>query len=241
MQRRGKMIEKGIISRFLNETLTLKIYKPETFSPLYKYHLCIMQDGDDYYQLGRVATLSDRLHASGAIENTVFVGIHYNDKYDRREKYHPEGKQHEAYKKFLVHEVIPFLDHLLPTYHMSQSRALMGDSLAGTLGLMCALAYPHTFGKVIMQSPYVNDTVLEAVQTVDKAAAIDVYQTIGTNETAVNTTKDGQVNFLQPNRKLAERLRNKGINLIYQEIIGGEHTWKYWQQDLPNALTTLFE
>src|SRR5699024_5346120 len=178
--------------------------------------------------LGQEVVMSDRFPASDGTENIVLVGINYTDKYDRREKYHPEAKQHEAYKKFLVHEVIPFLDHLLPTYHMSQSRALMGDSLAGTLGLMCALAYPHTFGKVIMQSPYVNDTVLEAVQTVDKAAAIDVYQTIGTNETAVNTTKDGQVNFLQPNRKLAERLRNKGINLIYQEIIGGEHTWKYW-------------
>src|SRR5699024_4255348 len=115
-------------------------------------------------QLGRIATLSDKLHESGVIENTIFAGIHYRDKYDRRAKYHPQGSQHEAYCKFLAHEVVPFLDNALPAYHMNQSRALLGDSLAGTLALMCALAYPHTFGKVMMQSPYVDETVLKAVE-----------------------------------------------------------------------------
>ncbi|MFD2629671.1 alpha/beta hydrolase [Oceanobacillus kapialis] len=240
MGRKGSMIEKQIKSSYLQETMTLKLYQPESFSPLYKYNICIMQDGNDYYQMGRIATLSDRLHDSKEMNNTVFVGIHYKDKYDRREKYHPDGDQNQAYIKFLVHEVVPLLDELLPTYHMGQSRALMGDSLAGTLALMTAIKYPNTFGKVIMQSPYVDDTVLQAAKDAPAIHGIDIYHTIGTEETSVDTTDGKSVNFLAPNRKLYNLLTSKGVSYVYHELEDGEHTWKYWQQDMKRLLTTMF-
>lgn len=239
MGRKGTMIEKEIDSKYLEEVMTLKLYKPEAFSSLYKYHICIMQDGNDYYQLGRAATLSDRLHAGEEIENTVFVGIHYNDKYDRREKYHPSGAKQDAYIKFLVYEVVPLLDDLLPTYHMGRSRTLMGDSLAGTLALMTALRYPHTFGQVIMQSPYVDDTVMDAVRNAENIHSIDIYHTIGLEETEVDTTAGTKEDFLTPNRALNKLLEEKGVSYIYHEL-EGEHTWKAWQKDLKRALTSMF-
>ncbi|MBP2258619.1 enterochelin esterase-like enzyme [Virgibacillus campisalis] len=234
------MIEKEIESSYLNETMTLKLYQPESFSPLNKYHICIMQDGNDYYQLGRVATLSDRLHSKEAIENTVFAGIHYQDKYDRRKKYHPSGEQQQDYIKFLIHEVVPLLDDMYPTYQMGRSRALMGDSLAGTLALMTALKYPNTFGKVIMQSPYVDEKVIDAVQNAKNMESIDIYHTIGENETAVGTTDGSVQDFVTPNRELNELLKAKGASYQYEELKNGEHTWKYWQKDLPNILPIMF-
>lgn len=239
MGRKGTMNEQEIDSKYLDEVITLKLYQPEAFSPLYKYHICIMQDGNDYYQLGRAATLSDRLHTNEEIENTVFVGIHYHDRYDRREKYHPNGEKQEAYIKFLVYEVVPLLDDLLPTYHMGHSRTLMGDSLAGTLAFMTALRYPHTFGNVIMQSPYVDDTVMDAVRTAKDIHSIDIYHTIGTDETEVVTTAGTKEDFLSPNRALNQLLEEKGVNYIYHEL-DGEHTWKAWQKDLKRALISMF-
>ncbi|SHG30341.1 alpha/beta hydrolase [Ornithinibacillus halophilus] len=240
MARKGKMIVEQIESEFLQQSMELKIYQPETFSPLYKYHLCIMQDGNDYYQMGRIATLSDQLHDDFEIENTVFVGIHYKDRYDRLKKYHPDGEQNEAYTKFLIREVVPFLDDLLPTYNMGGARTLMGDSLAGTLALMTALKYPNTFGKVIMQSPLVNDTVLNAVNEAKRLDTIDIYHTIGTNELSVETSMEPDVDFVTPNRQLRDLLETKGLTYTYKEIENGEHTWKYWQKDMPNALKTMF-
>lgn len=240
MGRKGKMIDKEIKSSYLNETMTLRIYQPESFSPLYKYHVCIMQDGNDYYQIGRVATLSDRLHSDMEISNTIFVGIHYQDKFDRWKKYHPDGEQNKAYIKFLVHEVVPFLDDLLPTYNMGQTRTLMGDSLAGTLALLTAFKYPNTFGKVIMQSPYVNETVLKTIKQTDAIQPIDIYHTIGQDETAVSLSNGNTENFINPNRELKELLYNKNVTYHYHEITNGEHTWKYWQKDLPNALESMF-
>ncbi|WP_026905766.1 alpha/beta hydrolase [Paucisalibacillus globulus] len=240
MARKGKMQEHIINSVYLEENMTLKIYQPETFSPLYKYHICIMQDGNDYYQMGRVATFSDQLHDDAEIENTIFIGIHYKDRYDRLKKYHPSGEQYEAYSKFLMKEVVPYLDDILPTYHMGGTRALMGDSLAGTLALTMAIKYPNTFGKVIIQSPLVDEMVLEAVKNTSKIHALDIYHTIGTSETNVDTTKGLKVDFLTPNRELKEVLEQKRLTYHYKEIQDGEHTWKYWQNDMVNALKTIF-
>lgn len=237
--RKGKMFDKKINSKYLNETMTLTLYQPETFSPMYKYHICIVHDGNDYYQLGRLATLSDQLHEDVEITNTIFVGIHYIDRFDRRKKYHPSGELNEAYTKFLVHEVVPFLDELLPSYHMAQSRALMGDSLAGTLSLMTALKYPHTFGKVIMQSPYVDETVIKQAKHAEHIDTIDIYHTIGIGETEVPTIEGTKEDFITPNRDLHQVLKNAHMSYTYYELPDGKHTWKYWQQDLPRALTTM--
>jgi enterochelin esterase-like enzyme len=241
LARKGKMLEQEINSNYLGENMTLKIYQPESFSPLYKYHICIMQDGNDYYQMGRVATFSDRLHDNAEIEPTIFVGIHYRDRYDRLKKYHPSGEQYEAYTKFLMKEVVPLLDDLLPSYHMGGSRALMGDSLAGTLALTMAVKYPNTFGKVIIQSPLVDEIVLEKVKNASNLQGLTIYHTIGTAETSVDTTKGSGVDFLTPNQKLRDLLEQKGLTYHYKEIPNGEHTWKYWQNDMENALKTIFD
>lgn len=238
-RRKGTMIEETINSSYLDEEMVLKIYQPPAFSPMYKYHICIMQDGEDYYQMGRLATLSDTLHEEVEITNTVFVGIHYEDRFDRLKKYHPDGEQFEEYMKFLAFEVASFLDDLLPTYQMSQSRALMGDSLAGTIALLTAIKYPHTFGKVIMQSPLVDESVLELVDQAKKLDGIDIYHSIGTNETKVPTTKENEVDFVTPNRFLHKKLIERDTTYTYHEIEGGLHTWKYWQDDLKRALMTV--
>ncbi|WP_407271017.1 alpha/beta hydrolase [Radiobacillus sp. PE A8.2] len=239
MGRKGKMIERQLNSSYLDETMTIKCYLPEVFTPLGNYHICIMQDGDDYFRMGRVATVSDKLHDDGEIEPTVFVGIHYNDKYDRKEKYHPTGSKQKAYIDFLVREVVPLLDEEIPSDQVGASRTLMGDSLAGTLALQTAITYPQTFGKIIMQSPYVDNTVLEMVERADTSVSLSIYHTIGTDETVVEMSTGGEMDFLTPNRKLEQLLSHKPFNYSYYEL-DGPHTWKPWQTDLPRALTSMF-
>ena len=48
---------------------------------------------------------------------------------------------------------------------MGKGRVLIGDSLGGTVSFMTALMYPHTFGKVVMQSPFVDETVMNLAKT----------------------------------------------------------------------------
>lgn len=240
MARKGKMFDKEIESTFLKEKMVLKIYEPEEFNSLYENNVCIMQDGDDYFQLGRVATVSDKLHTEEDIINTTFVGIHYIDRFDRLKKYHPDGEQFDAYINFLTKEVLPLLEEILPINPLGTVWTLMGDSLAGTIALMCALKYPKMFQKVIMQSPLVDDTVLLAAKNCEGVHALEVYHSIGLKETAVGTTKDGRVDFLEPNQQLSTILTEKLTSYHYKEMEQGNHTWKFWQKELPTVLKLMF-
>jgi enterochelin esterase-like enzyme len=234
-QQQGTIEEISFSSNSLGENLTLLIYKPVNFSPLYKYHLVIAQDGDDYFNLGRIARITEELLEEKQIPNTIIVGIPYKDVKDRREKYHPDGEQHLTYIRFLAHELVPYLDQHYPTYQMGRGRALIGDSLGGTVSLLAALQYPHTFGKVAMQSPFVNSTITDKVKSFSTPHLLQIYHVVGTLESTVETI-DGQVmDFVTPNRELAKVIQSNAFESFYGEF-EGNHTWTYWQPDLSRAL-----
>lgn len=236
---RGTIKDLTVSSKELGEEIQLLVYLPASFSPLFKYSIIIAQDGKDYFQLGRIGRTADELLKNHDIENIIIVGIPYKDVEDRRKKYHPSGEQHNAYIRFLAHELVPFLDKEFPTYQMGMGRALMGDSLAATVSLMAALLYPHTFGKVLLQSPMVNEEVLKAVQEFNQPHLVNIYHVIGKKETAVQTSDNKVIDFLSPNRELAKLLSEKQFSYFYDEF-DGNHTWTYWQPDLKRALKKMF-
>jgi enterochelin esterase-like enzyme len=236
---KGTVKELTFESKELGEVLQILVYLPANFSPLYKYSLLIAQDGRDYFQLGRIGRLADEFLYNREIENLIIVGIPYKDVEDRRRKYHPEGDQNHQYIRFLAHELVPFLDQEFPTYHMGSTRALIGDSLGATVSLMTALQYPHTFGKVLLQSPFVDNSVLKLVDDFSDAQLLNIYHVIGTQETDVKTTNGKISNFLNPNRELSSIISRKPFSYFYEEF-NGNHTWAYWQPDLRRALKLLF-
>lgn len=235
----GKIQEVTLNSKELGEDITMLVYLPANYSPLYKYSLLIAQDGRDYFQLGRLGRVADELLAKKEIENVIIAGIPYQSVEDRRRKYHPAGEQHQAYIRFLAHELVPYLDREYPTYQMGMGRALIGDSLAATVSLMAAIQYPHTFGKVLLQSPYVNDQVTTAVKEFRETSLLNIYHTVGEKETAVKTTSAKEKDFLTPNRELSTIFKEKGFPYFYDEFAGG-HTWTYWQPDLKRAIKLMF-
>jgi enterochelin esterase-like enzyme len=236
---KGSVKELLFKSNELGEELEILIYLPANYSPLYKYSLLIAQDGQDYFQLGRIGRFVDELLYKREIENILVVGIPYKNVEDRRKKYHPDGEQHQAYTRFLAHELVGFLDHEFPTYQMGSTRALIGDSLGASISLLTALQYPYTFGKVLLQSPFVNDVVLEKIKSFSKPELLDIYHVVGNNETEVNTT-DGRIqNFLIPNREMSKLCLERSFTYFYEEFYG-DHSWTYWQPDLKRALSLMF-
>ncbi|WP_210364534.1 alpha/beta hydrolase-fold protein [Bacillus sp. REN3] len=235
----GKIQEITLQSKALGEEVTMLVYLPATFSPLYKYSLLIAQDGRDYFQLGRIGRVADELLGKKEIENLIIVGIPYDSVEDRWKKYHPKGEKHQAYIRFLAHELAPYLDAEFPTYQMGMGRALIGDSLAATVSLLAALQYPHTFGKVLLQSPYVNEQVIEAVESFGQPGLLNIYHTVGKKETNVKTSSSKQKDFLAPNRELSSLLKSKDYPYFYDEF-DGDHTWTHWQPDLKRAIRMMF-
>ena len=217
---KGTIKELTIKSNELGEDVLLLVYLPANFSPLFKYSLLIAQDGRDYFQLGRIGRLADEYLNKREIENLIIIGIPYKDVGDRRNKYHPDGEQHQQYIRFLAHELVPFLDREFPTYHMGTTRALIGDSLGATVSLMTALHYPHTFGKVILQSPYVDDQVIDLVERFTKTEFLEIYHIVGNLETNVPTTNGKISDFLTPNRTLLILLKVRQLHISMMNSMG---------------------
>ncbi len=236
---KGTIKEHTIKSNELGEEILLLVYLPANFSPLYKYSLLIAQDGKDYFQLGKIGRLADEYLFEREIENLIIVGIPYKNVEDRRRKYHPDGDQHQKYIRFLAHELVPFLDQKFPTYHMGYTRALIGDSLGATVSLMTALQYPHSFGKVLLQSPYINEKVLDMVNSFTETELLEIYHIVGNQETEVQTTNGRISDFLTPNRELSALFTSKSFTYFYDEF-DGDHTWTYWQPDLKRAIKKMF-
>ncbi|MCZ0756115.1 alpha/beta hydrolase [Anoxybacillus sp. J5B_2022] len=235
---KGIVTEQTIYSHELEEEVTLLIYLPSMFSLLYKYSLLIAQDGKDYFMFGKVGRVVEQLMEERKIDRTIVVGIPYKNVHDRYEKYHPNGGKHTAYLKFLANELVPYLDQEFPTYQMGMGRALIGDSLGGTVSLLAGLTYPHTFGKIAMQSPYFNEAILEKIEQFTEPHLLQLYHSIGTEETAVKTTDGNVRDFVTPNRNARDRFIQKGFDYTYEEF-SGDHTWTYWQPDLPKALASI--
>jgi enterochelin esterase-like enzyme len=232
--------ELNIWSEFLQEEITLMVYVPPAYSPLYTYPVLYASDGQDYFHLGRIARIADEGIENGEINDFIVVGIPYKNVNDRREKYHPKGEKCVEYQRFLVEELVPFIDRRYSTHELAYGRALIGDSLAGTISLITSLNYPHTFANVLMQSPYINEQVKSLVEDFsNETAPLDIYHVIGTEEKEVETTKGKTKDFLTPNRELKEIFEEKPFAYFYDEF-SGDHTWTFWQPDLKRTIKHIY-
>ncbi|MCG3085564.1 esterase family protein [Anoxybacillus sp. LAT_35] len=229
------MQELKLHSQHLDEELSLPVYCSKPVTPLYKHLVIIAQDGQDYFMFGKIGRVIDELGI-----RAVVIGVPYRNVSDRYEKYHPNGKKREAYMRFLANELAPLVDEQFSTYQMGATRILVGDSLAGTVSLLTAMTYPHTFGKVVMQSPYVNDDVMTHVQSFTDWHLLALYHSVGIKETEVKTTDGAVRNFIEPNRALAHVLQAKQSRYHYEEF-DGDHSWTYWQPNLPIGLKKVIE
>ncbi len=236
---RGTINEVAFFSASLNEEVELLIYVPANYTPLNKYNILIASDGKDYFQLGGITRIADELLNDYEIENIIIVGIPYKSVEDRRKKYIPTGELHEAYLRFLAHELVPYLDQEYSTYQLGSTRGVIGDSMAATVSLLAAFKYPTIFGKAILQSPYVDEHVLKIVEESNNMNAVSIYHVIGKGEDKVLTTDKKIKDFLAPNRQLHTLLNSKGYETFYEET-DGNHTWKYWKPDLKRALIENF-
>ena len=236
---KGTINDLAFYSESLQEEIELLVYVPANYTPLNKYNILLASDGKDYFQLGGITKLADELINEFEIENIIIVGIPYKNIHDRKSKYIPTGEKHEAYLRFLAHELVPFIDREYSTLQMGSTRGLIGDSMAATVSLLAALKYPNIFSKTILQSPYVDENVLEIVQESQAHNHISIYHIIGKEEIEVLTTDKTIKDFLTPNRKLHQLLTEKGYKTFYEEF-EGNHTWKYWKPDLRRALIENF-
>ncbi|QAY66025.1 alpha/beta hydrolase [Paenibacillus protaetiae] len=229
------ILKETITSRYLPEgERALRIYLPPGYNELLSYPVVYCQDGEDFFNFGRIATTANQLILDEGVEPFIIVGIEVNKKV-RTAEYAPDGDRHDDYVTFFGEELVPFIENKYPVRRDPEYRLLAGDSLGATVSFHIALAYPELFTRVLSLSGAYFERSLEIMEIPRDLTWLRIYMIVGLQETAYETTDRGVYNFVELNRSARKLLEGYGADVYYEEK-DGQHQWGFWQKELPAAL-----
>lgn len=227
------IIKKEIPSQPLQQTRSIRVFLPPGYNELVTYPVVYCQDGEQFFNFGRIATHATRLILDEGMEPVMIVGVDA-DLPRRTDEYSPSGRLFDDYCQFFVSELVPFIENEFPVRSSKEERILAGDSLGGTVSLHLALDRPDLFCKVISLSGAFMESTQERLREETDLSELDIYMLIGQDETEVETDR-GVFNFLQMNRTARKMLEERGARVRYVEK-PGKHLWGFWQNELSEAL-----
>lgn len=225
-------------SVYLDETKEILIFLPKDGQSLQQnYPLLVLHDGNDYFNLGRIVTQAAQMIHDGKLNPFVMVAVPV-DKEKRASEYAPVGNRHPQHMQMVMKELLPLVRERYPVSPDKEDLVIGGSSLGGTASLHIALKYPEQVNNILSQSGAFFGATNEEIMRQDSLAHLHIYQSIGTSETAVPTHL-GKLDLLARNREIYRNLEEKKAQVHYVEE-DGDHTWGFWQRDLPNALNYFF-
>lgn len=233
------ILKETVESRRLPEgSRNLRVFLPPGYNELLSYPVVYCQDGEDFFNFGRIATTATRLILDEGLEPFLIVGVDV-DKSVRTEEYSPDGARYADYIAFFAEELVPFIEERFSVRQEPQYRILAGDSLGGTASLHLALSYPGLFNRVISMSGAFYPASQQILAQSSDLSGLHMYMIVGLQENAFETDR-GVFDFVQLNRDTAAILKQKGASVFYEEK-DGKHQWGFWQQEMPQALLHFIE
>ncbi|WP_411347138.1 alpha/beta hydrolase [Paenibacillus sp. WLX2291] len=227
------ILKEEIQSRHLGESRTLRIYLPPGYNELLSYPVIYCQDGEEFFNFGRIATYANQLILDDNIEPFIVVGVEVNTKI-RTQEYAPFGSRFDAYTACFAEEIIPYIEGKYPVRTSADERILAGDSLGGSVSMHLALLYPQLFQRIISLSGAYYEQSQKLIAAETNLSALDVYMIVGLQETDFESDT-GVYDFVQLNRDTRDLLLERGATVRYTEK-DGKHLWGFWQKELPDAL-----
>jgi len=222
-------------SRHLPEgSRTLRVYLPPGYDGRNRYPVVYCQDGEDFFNFGRIATIAQKLILEDNWAPFVIVGVDV-DKAQRTSEYMPGGERHDAYVRFFNDEMVPFVEANASVRRAPEDRLLAGDSLGAAASLSIALDRPDLFTRILSLSGAYYDGSITQIQAAQDLTGLSLWMVVGLQELAYETADHGVFNFVQLNRMARKLLASRGAYVDYREK-DGEHKWGFWQTQLPEAL-----
>lgn len=233
------IVKETVPSRYLAEqSRNLRIFLPPGYNEVLSYPVVYCQDGEDFFNFGRIATTATRLILDEGLEPFIIVGVDV-DKKQRTEEYTPDGNRHEAYIRFFAEELIPFVEERYAVRQEPEHRLLAGDSLGGSVSLHLALSYPQLFTRVMSLSGAFYGISQNIISAAGDLSWLNIYMIVGLQEDAYETDR-GVFDFVALNRNAKALLELNQATVFYEEK-DGKHQWGFWQKELDKALAYFIE
>ncbi|GJM69340.1 hypothetical protein HMSSN036_15560 [Paenibacillus macerans] len=106
------IIKEEIDSKYLGEKRYLRIYLPPGYNEILSYPVVYCQDGEEFFNFGRIATHANQLILDEGIDPFIIVGVEVDTKV-RTEEYAPFGNRFDAYTRCFTEELFPSLNGII--------------------------------------------------------------------------------------------------------------------------------
>jgi enterochelin esterase family protein len=217
----------------IGEARTVYLYQPPVAEPS---PLIVVLDGQDYLHKARLNTLVDNLIAAGRIQ-PVALALVANGGAARLVEYACS----DATLAFLTDVVVPLAQahlRLTDTTGTPGAYGMLGASMGGLMSLYAGLRAPEVFGHVLAESGAFGAhvpvyrlyyrSVIEDLIDLGPVQPLKLWLDCGLHEW-----------FLEPNRRMAARLRARGYDLAYHEQPSG-HNYVSWRNVVWRGLEYLY-
>ena len=243
----------------------IDVWLPADYTPRKKYAVLYMHDGQMLFdrtttwnkQEWGIDETMTRLLAERKIRETIVVGIWNTPR--RREEYMPQKAfamasaaqkaeaarfeikeaASDAYLKFIVEELKPFIDETYATKTGRAETFVMGSSMGGLISLYAAAEYPAIFGGAGCLSthfPAGDGVVIEYIKrNLPAPKGAKFYFDYGT-ETLDATYEPYQLKADAVMRKKGYRA---GRNWVTRRFPGADHSEKAWAERIEIPLVFL--
>ena len=241
-------------SRILRNQRDLIVYLPPGYhqQPQRRFPVLYLHDGQNLFDGAtsfvpgmdwHVGHTADDFILTGAVQPLIIVGI-YNVGKVRIQEYTPTkaprlgGGRADRYARFLMQEVMPFIQREYRVIPDARVTGMGGSSLGGLLSLYLGLKHPQVFGRLAALSPSVW-WAQRVIHRFAAAAPVEprprIWLDIG--------TKEGP-RIVQDVEAFRDILLQKGWqldrDLHYQRVEGAEHNEAAWARRVGPFLQFLY-
>jgi enterochelin esterase-like enzyme len=241
-------------SRYLRNSRGVVVYLPPGYheQPRRHFPVLYLHDGQNLFD-GRTSYIpgmdwhvgesADNSIRSGRAEPMIIVGI-YNTGKTRIHEYTPTkvpklgGGRADRYGKFLLNELMPFVQSAYRVERGPGRTGIGGSSLGGLVSLYLGLRMPDVFGKIAALSPSVwwnHRVIVRFAQASMPEPHPRIWLDIGTREgpRIVDDVEMLRDALMQKGWRLGE-------NLHYRRVEGAEHNEAAWAQRVGPFLEFLY-
>lgn len=222
---RGVLLDTVFWSAYLGNSRTVEIYLPPGYNDSQKsYPVILFHDGADYISLGNIRNILDYLIAHKQIVPLIGVFI---PPVDRTDEY--AGFKKEAYRKFIINELMPYIDTKYRLDPQPSQRALFGVSNGGNIAIYIGMKNPESFGKICAQSSNIQKEIYNFFSKND-VMPLEIYLDIGKYDMAA---------LIPLVENFGNVLKIKKYPLRYYVFPEG-HSWGNWKAHLRLPLMQFF-